>query len=146
MLNNALGGSVAETDRDLRQSEAFLFIRERLGQFLRDVDFKQSAAFDRNISSAAGTHGLLDRSDFGMNVDTAFKFGLVSVDHLSAGKFCVFFPECLGAAAAMFFLECTIGPSWAVPMDIGGEVSGTVSGMINMAGNIGGALSPIVFD
>ena len=47
--------------------------------------------------------------------------------------------------ASMFFLECTIGPSWAVPMDIGGEVSGTVSGMMNMAGNIGGALSPIVF-
>jgi D-galactonate transporter len=47
--------------------------------------------------------------------------------------------------ASMFFLECTIGPSWAVPMDIGGEHSGTVSGMMNMAGNIGGALSPIVF-
>ena len=47
--------------------------------------------------------------------------------------------------AAMFFLECTIGPSWAVPMDVGGEHSGTVSGMMNMAGNIGGALSPIVF-
>ena len=46
---------------------------------------------------------------------------------------------------AMFFLECTIGPSWAVPMDMGGEHSGTVSGMMNMAGNIGGALSPIVF-
>lgn len=47
--------------------------------------------------------------------------------------------------AAMFFLECTIGPSWAVPMDMGGGHSGTVSGMMNMAGNIGGALSPIVF-
>jgi D-galactonate transporter len=47
--------------------------------------------------------------------------------------------------AAMFFLECIIGPSWAVPMDMGGEHSGTVSGMMNMAGNIGGALSPIVF-
>jgi D-galactonate transporter len=47
--------------------------------------------------------------------------------------------------AAMFFLECTIGPSWAVPMDMGGEHSGTVSGMMNMAGNIGGALSPIAF-
>jgi sugar phosphate permease len=46
---------------------------------------------------------------------------------------------------AMFFLECTIGPSWAVPMDVGGEYSGTVSGMMNMAGNIGGALSPLVF-
>jgi sugar phosphate permease len=47
--------------------------------------------------------------------------------------------------AAMFFLECTIGPSWAVPMDTGGKYSGTVSGTMNMAGNIGGALSPLVF-
>ena len=47
--------------------------------------------------------------------------------------------------ASMFFLECTIGPSWAVPMDCGGQYSGTVSGMMNMAGNIGGAISPIVF-
>ena len=46
---------------------------------------------------------------------------------------------------ALFFLECTIGPSWAVPMDAGGKYSGTVSGMMNMAGNIGGALSPTVF-
>jgi sugar phosphate permease len=46
---------------------------------------------------------------------------------------------------AMFFLECTIGPSWAVPMHVGGKHSGTVSGMMNMAGNIGGALSPLVF-
>src|SRR3984893_11802881 len=35
---------------------------------------------------------------------------------------------------AMFFLECTIGPAWAVPMDAGGKYSGTVSGMMNMAG------------
>src|SRR5581483_3469786 len=46
---------------------------------------------------------------------------------------------------ALFFLECTIGPSWAVPMDVGGKFSGTVSGMMNMAGNIGAALSPVVF-
>jgi sugar phosphate permease len=47
--------------------------------------------------------------------------------------------------ASMFFLEFTIGPSWSVPMDTGGKYSGTVSGMMNMAGNVGGALSPIVF-
>ena len=47
--------------------------------------------------------------------------------------------------AAMFFLECNIGPAWAVPMDTGGKYSGTVSGMMNMAGNIGGAISPLVF-
>ncbi len=50
---------------------------------------------------------------------------------------------CLAAAA--FFLECTIGPSWSVPMDTAGKYSGTVSGMMNMAGNFGGALSPSVF-
>ncbi|MGH9678430.1 MAG: MFS transporter, partial [Candidatus Acidiferrales bacterium] len=46
---------------------------------------------------------------------------------------------------AMFFLEMTIGPSWAVPMDVGGEFSGTVSGMMNMGGQFVGALSPTVF-
>jgi sugar phosphate permease len=50
---------------------------------------------------------------------------------------------CLTGAA--FFLECTIGPSWSVPMDTAGKYSGTVSGMMNMAGNLGGALSPSVF-
>jgi sugar phosphate permease len=50
---------------------------------------------------------------------------------------------CLTGAG--FFLECTIGPSWAVPMDTGGKYSGTVSGMMNMAGNFGGAMSPLVF-
>ena len=43
-----------------------------------------------------------------------------------------------------FFSKTIIGPSWAVLMDIGGEFSGTVSGMMNMGGQIGGALSPTV--
>jgi MFS transporter, ACS family, glucarate transporter len=30
-------------------------------------------------------------------------------------------------------------------MDTGGKYSGTVSGMMNMAGNFGGAMSPLVF-
>jgi len=46
---------------------------------------------------------------------------------------------------ALYFLECTIGPSWSVPMHVGGQYSGTVSSVMNMAGNIGSALSPIVF-
>jgi sugar phosphate permease len=47
--------------------------------------------------------------------------------------------------AALFFLECTIAPAWAVPMHVGGKYSGTVSAAMNMAGNFGGALSPLVF-
>jgi MFS family permease len=46
---------------------------------------------------------------------------------------------------SMFFLECTVGPAWAVPMDTGGKFSGIVSGLMNMAGNVGAALSPLVF-
>ena len=60
---------------------------------------------------------------------------------LSANPFTAVY--CL--TAAMFFLEMTIGPAWAVPMDIGGEFSGTVSGMMNMGGQFVGALSPTVF-
>jgi predicted MFS family arabinose efflux permease len=47
--------------------------------------------------------------------------------------------------ASLFFLECAVGPAWAVPMDVGGEYSGTVAGLMNMAGNFGSALSPAVF-
>jgi MFS family permease len=50
-----------------------------------------------------------------------------------------------GLTAAFFFLECAIAPAWAVAMHIGGKYSGTVSAAMNMAGNIGGAISPIVF-
>ncbi len=42
-------------------------------------------------------------------------------------------------------LEFTTGVSWAVAIDVGHEYAGTVSAMMNMFGNLGGALSPIVF-
>ena len=50
---------------------------------------------------------------------------------------------CLTAAG--FFLECTIGPSWAVPMDVGGTSSGTVTAVMNMVGAVGASISPLVF-
>jgi MFS transporter, ACS family, glucarate transporter len=42
-------------------------------------------------------------------------------------------------------LELTTGVSWAVPLDIGRDHAGKVSGLMNTFGNVGGALSPIVF-
>jgi sugar phosphate permease len=45
---------------------------------------------------------------------------------------------------AFFGLEWTVGISWAVPLDIGGDFAGSVSAVMNMLGNIGGALSAIV--
>jgi len=43
---------------------------------------------------------------------------------------------------ALFGLEITVGVSWAIPLDIGGDWAGTVSSFMNMCGNIGGAISP----
>jgi MFS family permease len=44
---------------------------------------------------------------------------------------------------AGFFNDFVMPACWAGCMDIGGRYSGTVSGMMNMVGNIGGALSPL---
>lgn len=43
---------------------------------------------------------------------------------------------------AVFGLELTVGVSWAVPLDIGGDYAGSVSSVMNTFGNIGGAISP----
>jgi len=47
--------------------------------------------------------------------------------------------------ASLFFLEMVIGPAWAVPMDVGGEYSGTVTGIMNMAGAMAASVSPVIF-
>ena len=52
---------------------------------------------------------------------------------------CVLF-TCL----AFFGVEVTVGVSWAIPLDIAGDRAGSVSSLMNMCGNIGGAISPIV--
>jgi sugar phosphate permease len=46
--------------------------------------------------------------------------------------------------AVVFGLELTVGVSWAVPLDIGGDYAGSVSAVMNTFGNIGGAISPTV--
>jgi MFS transporter, ACS family, glucarate transporter len=45
---------------------------------------------------------------------------------------------------AGFFNDFVMPAAWAGCMDIGGRHSGTVSGTMNMIGNIGGALSPML--
>src|SRR5581483_5682802 len=50
---------------------------------------------------------------------------------------CVLF-TCL----AFFGAELTVGVSWAIPLDIAGDRAGSVSSLMNMCGNIGGAISP----
>ncbi len=54
--------------------------------------------------------------------------------HASVAWYCV----------AFFGLEWTVGISWAVPLDIGGDFAGSVSAVMNMLGNIGGAVAATV--
>ena len=55
------------------------------------------------------------------------------------------FDSILCQAASFFFLEWVIGPAWAVPMDVGGQFSGTVTGVMNMVGALGGAATAVVY-
>jgi sugar phosphate permease len=48
-------------------------------------------------------------------------------------------------ALSFFFLEFVIGPAWAVPMDVGGQFSGTVTAIMNMAGAFAASLTPLVY-
>jgi ACS family glucarate transporter-like MFS transporter len=50
----------------------------------------------------------------------------------------------IAIAAASFFNDLVMPPSWGAAMDMGGEFAGTLSGAMNMAGNIGGAMCPMV--
>jgi sugar phosphate permease len=45
---------------------------------------------------------------------------------------------------AFFGLEWTVGISWAVTLDIGGDFAGSVSAVMNMLGNFGGAIAATV--
>ncbi|WP_420139845.1 MFS transporter [Sphingomonas sp.] len=47
-------------------------------------------------------------------------------------------------ALALFALELTVGVSWAVTLDVGGEFAGSVSAVMNTLGNIGAAIAVAV--
>ena len=50
----------------------------------------------------------------------------------------------LAIGMASFSNDLVMPGAWAACMDVGGTHAGSLSGMMNMAGNIGGALSPFV--
>ncbi|MHC4171732.1 MAG: MFS transporter [Planctomycetota bacterium] len=67
-----------------------------------------------------------------------------NLDFLSTDKAQLYwFVFCFGLAT--FGVDMTLSPSWAFCNDIGGSNSGAVSGSMNMVGNIGAALSAIMF-
>lgn len=48
-------------------------------------------------------------------------------------------------SGAFFMLELTIGPIWAVPMDVAPKFAGTASGMLNTGAALATIISPLVF-
>ena len=48
-------------------------------------------------------------------------------------------------SVAFFFSEFTIGPMWAIPMDIAPKFSGSASGLMNTGSALAAILSPLVF-
>ncbi|HTD02708.1 MFS transporter, partial [Undibacterium sp.] len=50
----------------------------------------------------------------------------------------------LSLSAGFFFAEMTIGPMWAIPMDIAPEYSGTASGMMNTGSALAAIISPVL--
>jgi len=48
----------------------------------------------------------------------------------------------LYSCVAVFGLELTVGVSWAIPLDIGGNYAGSIASIMNTFGNLGSALSP----
>ncbi|MGF6754940.1 MFS transporter [Paraburkholderia sp. GAS42] len=47
-------------------------------------------------------------------------------------------------SAGFFFAEMTIGPMWAIPMDIAPQCSGTASGMMNTGSALAAIISPVL--
>jgi sugar phosphate permease len=48
-------------------------------------------------------------------------------------------------AASFFSLEVVLGVAWAVCMDVGGQYSGTVTGIMNMAGALAASMTAVVY-
>lgn len=48
-------------------------------------------------------------------------------------------------SATFFFAELTIGPMWAIPMDIAPAYAGTASGLMNTGSALAAILSPLIF-
>ena len=46
---------------------------------------------------------------------------------------------------AFFFAEFTVGPMWAIPMDIAPKFSGSASGLMNTGSALAAILSPLIF-
>ena len=75
-------------------------------------------------------------------VSTCMFLALCSLIPLFFSHLLIVSVACL--SAGFFFAEMTIGPMWAIPMDIAPEHAGTASGMMNTGSALAAILSPVV--
>ena len=121
-----------------------------------NLDLKQSAVFSAGVFFA----GVLGDCVGGWVTDRIFqrtrslkkaRSWMVAVCLLLAASTLIplAFTHSLGVSlaclsAGFFFAEMTIGPMWAIPMDIAPAWSGTASGMMNTGSATAAILSPVV--
>jgi sugar phosphate permease len=67
----------------------------------------------------------------------AFMVPIVFTHRLNLAAICL--------SLAFFFAEFTIGPMWAIPMDVAPKFSGSASGLMNTGSALAAILSPLVF-
>ncbi|HXZ13378.1 MAG TPA: MFS transporter [Candidatus Sulfotelmatobacter sp.] len=73
----------------------------------------------------------------GFLASLAFMLPIVFSHNLTVAAVCL--------SLAFFFAEFTIGPMWAIPMDITPKYSGSASGLMNTGSALAAILSPLVF-
>lgn len=66
----------------------------------------------------------------------AFMLPILFVHDVTVAAICL--------SAAFFFSEFTIGPMWAIPMDIAPKYSGTASGLMNTGSAFAAIVSPVI--
>jgi ACS family glucarate transporter-like MFS transporter len=72
-------------------------------------------------------------------------FALAAVGLLASIQAREIGPAIAWFSLAIFGADMTITPSWSVCIDIGRKHSGAISGTMNMAGNLGSFVSPLLF-
>ncbi len=126
--------------------------------FLHDyhLDLKKSAVFATSVFAA----GVIGDTLGGLVTDRILK-STGSLKHARSlmVSVCMFLALCslvplffshllsvsvICLSAGFFFSEMTIGPMWAIPMDIAPAYSGTASGMMNTGSALAAILSPVV--
>ena len=73
---------------------------------------------------------------FGFLSSLAFMLPILFVHEVTVAALCL--------SAAFFFSEFTIGPMWAIPMDIAPKYSGTASGLMNTGSAFAAIVSPVI--